>query len=202
LNLQVYNRCIGTRYCANNCPYKVRRFNWFNFNLRPINELRLGVLASKKEMADTLQMQKNPDVTVRGRGVMEKCTYCVQRIERGKIGAKLKATAAIGTDGRYSKPADPKKAGYALVEKNGRTGVIVPDGVITPACAQACPSEAIVFGNVADTSSLVYQLKQLNTDYLTLGELNVKPRTSYRPRLRNYNPAMLPKKSETKEATA
>jgi molybdopterin-containing oxidoreductase family iron-sulfur binding subunit len=83
INVMAYNRCIGTRYCANNCPYKVRRFNYFDFNQRPLDQLRWGPFA-KKGMAETLQLSKNPNVTVRMRGVMEKCTFCVQRIQRGK----------------------------------------------------------------------------------------------------------------------
>ncbi|HLW64713.1 MAG TPA: 4Fe-4S dicluster domain-containing protein, partial [Gemmataceae bacterium] len=113
LNLQVYNRCIGTRYCSNNCPYKARRFNWFDYHQRPLNELRLGPLAEKGS-PEPLPMQKNPDVTVRMRGIMEKCTFCVQRIERGKLGVKL---AHAGEPGPF----------------------LVPDGTIVPACAQACP---------------------------------------------------------------
>ncbi len=109
LNLQVYNRCVGTRYCSNNCPYKVRRFNWFDYQQRPLDQLRLGPLAPKGS-PETLKMQKNPDVSVRMRGVMEKCTYCVQRIERAKTGAKLKDPTA--------------------------TEFFVPDGTVTPACAR------------------------------------------------------------------
>jgi molybdopterin-containing oxidoreductase family iron-sulfur binding subunit len=166
LNLQVYNRCIGTRYCANNCPWKVRRFNWFDYNERPLDQLRLGPL-TEKGMPETLKMQKNPDVTIRMRGVMEKCTYCVQRIERGKTGTKL------------------------MRLKEGSTDFTVPDGVITPACAQACPSGAIVFGNVKNPGSRVARMKRQNPrDYQVLGELNTKPRTSYLARVRNLNRAM------------
>ncbi len=163
LNLQVYNRCVGTRYCANNCPYKVRRFNFFNYNERPLDELRLGPLAAKGT-PETLKMRMNPDVTVRIRGVMEKCTYCVQRIERGKIGVR---TAA-----------------------GDSSDVKIPDGTIVPACAQACPSEAIVFGDVSDPTSRVSRVKKQSRDYELLGELNTKPRTTYQSRLRNLNPAM------------
>ncbi len=233
LNLQVYNRCIGTRYCANNCPYKVRRFNWFNFNERQLDKLRVPTFVgdvnaqpngksdslTPKGTPETIRMQKNPDVTVRIRGVMEKCTYCVQRIERGKSGAKIKARSLATVEG-YVRPentptgklvydkvineapvkernsekvkaAARKAAALALgydLTVDGK--IITPDGLITPACQQACPSQAITFGNVADTTSEVYRLKQLERDYLLLGELNTKPRTSYLPRLRNLNPAM------------
>ncbi|HSQ56925.1 MAG TPA: 4Fe-4S dicluster domain-containing protein [Gemmata sp.] len=210
LNLQVYNRCIGTRYCANACPYKVRRFNWFDFNKRGLDELRTptpyargGSSFSKNLMPETLKMQKNPDVTVRMRGVMEKCTYCVQRIERGKYGAKI--AAAEVADGRrtievdpnykangpasaYRKPKDPMAAGYDL-DAMGR--VIVPDGLIVTACQEACPSRAITFGNVLDPRSAVYRAKKREGEYLLLGELNTKPRTSYLPRVRNVNPEMV-----------
>ncbi len=210
LNLQVYNRCIGTRYCANACPYKVRRFNWFDFNKRPLDQLRVptplaegGSSLMHSLLPETLKMQKNPDVTVRMRGVMEKCTYCVQRLERAKIGAKIAATevaqgrkaieadASFKPEGRdpsaYRKPKDPRAAGYDL-DAAGR--VIVPDGMVTTACAAACPSGAIVFGNALDPTSRVAKLKKTEAEYLLLGELNTKPRTSYLPRVRNPNPEL------------
>jgi Fe-S-cluster-containing dehydrogenase component len=213
LNLQVYNRCIGTRYCSNACPYKVRRFNWFDFNKRRLDELRVptpmasgGSNLEGTGVPETLKMQKNPDVTVRMRGVMEKCTYCVQRIERGKYGAKIAAAeVARGRRGievdanftpadggayssGYKKPKDPRTAGYDL-DALGR--VIVPDGVIVPACAAACPTQAITFGNMLDPRSKVARQKARESEYLLLGELNTKPRTSYLPRVRNLNPEML-----------
>ncbi len=218
LNLQVYNRCIGTRYCSNACPYKVRRFNWFDFNKRQLDQLLVptpfaegGAALTRNLTPETLKMQKNPDVTVRMRGVMEKCTYCVQRIERGKYGAKIAATEVAqgrrtietvsftaGPDGAissYRKPKNPLAAGYDLDER-GR--VIVPDGMIVTACQAACPSRAITFGNALDPTSKVAQLKNLEGEYLLLGELNTKPRTSFLPRIRNLNPDMIPADAATK----
>src|SRR5439155_4162897 len=185
LNLHIYNRCIGTRYCANACPYKVRRFNWFHFKKRPLDQLRTptplaegGSSLMHNLLPESLKMQKNPDVTVRMRGVMEKCTYCVQRLEQAKIGSKIAATEvaqgrkAIAVDeafkpegplSAYRKPRDPYAAGYDLDEQ-GR--VIVPDGMVNPACAAACPTEPITFGNVLDSTSRVAKLKAKETEYL------------------------------------
>ena len=166
LNTMAYNRCIGTRYCANNCPYKVRRFNFFDYNLRPLDSLYLGQLAPKG-MPELVKMVKNPEVTVRMRGVMEKCTYCVQRIQNGKIQHKVK-TAQAG------RPSD----------------VVVPDGVIKTACQQVCPVESIVFGNILDPKSEVSGAKAREQDYALLGYLTIRPHTTYLGKLRNPNSKM------------
>lgn len=148
LNDMVYNRCIGTRYCSNNCPYKVRRYNYLDY---------VG------NAPDTKRMAFNPDVTVRSRGVMEKCTYCVQRINGGRIQAKLAG----------------KKVGEGA-----------DDVRVTTACAQACPTQAITFGNLLEPTSSVAQLRQSDLNYGLLSELNTKPRTTYLGRVRNPNPEL------------
>jgi molybdopterin-containing oxidoreductase family iron-sulfur binding subunit len=164
INTMAYNRCIGTRYCANNCPYKVRRFNFFDWNKRATDEVYLGPVAPQKEMPELVKMVKNPDVTVRMRGVMEKCTYCVQRIQQAKIAQKAKA---------------------------GESGAVeVPDGTIKTACQQVCPVEAIEFGDIKDPNSRVSQAKARDHDYAVLGYLNIRPRTTYLGKLRNPNPLM------------
>jgi molybdopterin-containing oxidoreductase family iron-sulfur binding subunit len=165
LNVMTYNRCVGTRYCSNNCPYKVRRFNFFDYNKRPLDGLYWGPLAHRPDDEWALiKMIKNPDVTVRMRGVMEKCTFCLQRIEQAKIAQKRKAS--------------------------GSPDVIVPDGTFTTACAQACPAGAIVFGNLNDPESRVSKLKSQERDYSVLEFLLTKPRTTYLARVRNPNPEM------------
>ena len=163
LNTMAYNRCIGTRYCANNCPYKVRRFNFFDWNKRQIDELYLGPLG-KSGMPELVKMVKNPDVSVRMRGVMEKCTYCVQRIQQAKIQQKA-------------------------IARNSNN-ILVPDGTIKTACQQVCPVDSIVFGNILDPQSEVSKAKALEHDYALLGYLNVRPRTTYLGKLRNPNQAM------------
>ncbi len=164
LNVMAYNRCIGTRYCANNCPYKVRRFNFFDWNKRATDALYMGPLGHQSEMPELVKMVKNPDVSMRMRGVMEKCTYCIQRIQQAKI-AQIRHAGASGD-------------------------VVVPDGAIKTACQQVCPAEAIVFGNIKDPHSRVSQLKSQPRDYAVLGYLNIRPRTTYLGKLRNPNPRM------------
>jgi len=163
LNVMVYNRCIGTRYCANNCPYKVRRFNYFDFNQRPLDRLYQGPLAPKG-MADTLKMQKNPNVTVRMRGVMEKCTFCVQRIEAAKIDQ--------------------------LVRAGDSSDVKVKTDTVKSACQQACPAEAITFGDISDPESKVAKLKGQELNYSLLYYLATFPRISFLGKLRNPNMRM------------
>jgi molybdopterin-containing oxidoreductase family iron-sulfur binding subunit len=159
LNLMVYNRCVGTRYCSNNCPYKVRRFNFFNYANRDDYPSW-----TPRKYAPTIRMLQNPDVTVRGRGVMEKCTFCIQRINQARIAAK-KAFHA----GKRERP-EPK------------------DGEIVMACQQACPTQAISFGNIADPESAVSRRKAQPRDYALLPELNTRNRLTYLAKIRNPNP--------------
>lgn len=178
LNAMAYNRCVGTRYCANNCPYKVRRFNFFDWNKRNINELYKGPLGEENDPLPA--MGKNPDVTVRMRGVMEKCTYCVQRIQEAKIHVKVNAQRAAklasGKDG----------TDIELSEQDLK----VPDGTIVPACQQVCPSEGVAFGDISDPNSRVSKLKSDPRNYSVLGYLNTRPRTTYLAKIRNPNHEM------------
>jgi len=140
-NDMVYNRCVGTRYCSNNCPYKVRRFNFFQY---------------VDEKTEVLKAVRNPDVTVRNRGVMEKCSYCIQRVAKARIASKREQRE-------------------------------IRDGEILSACQQACPSDAIAFGNINDPDSRVSRWKEQMLNYGLLEELNTRPRTSYLAKLNNPN---------------
>jgi molybdopterin-containing oxidoreductase family iron-sulfur binding subunit len=188
LNVMVYNRCVGTRYCSNNCPYKVRRFNFFDYNKRSLKDLNgpfyptplLKKTNGEWDVAnwfknrerhwrddeewELLKLVKNPEVSVRMRGVMEKCTFCIQRIESAKIAQKVKAGAS--------------------------DNVAVPDGTIKTACQQACPADAIVFGNTKDPNSEVSKLKALDRNYHVLDSLYTRPRITYLAKVRNPNPRM------------
>jgi len=149
LNDMVYNRCVGTRYCQNNCPYKVRRFNFLLFSDWDTSQYK---------------MMRNPDVSVRSRGVMEKCTYCVQRINERRIDVETQSVR----EGKETKIGDE----------------------LQTACQQSCPAEAIIFGNVNDPNSKVSKLKAQARNYSLLGELNTRPRTTYLAEVRNPNPEL------------
>jgi len=149
LNDMVYNRCVGTRYCSNNCPYKVRRFNFLLFQDWETPQFKL---------------MRNPDVTVRSRGVMEKCTYCVQRISEARIDTE---TASV-REGKEIKIGDD----------------------LQTACQQSCPANAIVFGNLNNPNSQVNRWKAQPRNYSLLGELNTRPRTTYLAEVRNPNPEL------------
>jgi molybdopterin-containing oxidoreductase family iron-sulfur binding subunit len=165
LNVMVYNRCIGTRYCSNNCPYKVRRFNYLDYHYkRPrgstLDATYVGIPDQQQSEIDIVrQMAFNPDVTVRMRGVMEKCTYCSQRIQVQTIYAKNKSATS--------------------------ENAAIEDGDILTACQQACPTEAIVFGNLNDANSRVVKLHSNPRTYGVLDDLNTRPRTKYLAKLRN-----------------
>ncbi|MDB4981915.1 MAG: quinol:cytochrome c oxidoreductase iron-sulfur protein precursor [Myxococcales bacterium] len=148
LNEMVYNRCIGTRYCSNNCPYKARRFNFLNYT---------------GDVTASAQMGMNPDVTVRTRGIMEKCTYCVQRIERKRIETR---------------------------QENGGVGRQIQDGELQTACQQGCPSRAIEFGSLNDPNAKVTKLHADSRRYDLLHEIGTRPRTAYLARVRNLNPEL------------
>jgi MoCo/4Fe-4S cofactor protein with predicted Tat translocation signal len=171
INNMVYNRCIGTRYCSNNCPYKVRRFNFFDYHVRSKSREE-GILKTQPDYYvtfapnDWTKMQFNPEVTVRMRGIMEKCSFCTQRIQAAKISSKNKWVRAGGTAGG--------------TETNS-----IADGTIQTACQQACPTGAIAFGDLNVDGSDVLQLQRTKRSYDLLEELNTKPRLKYLARVDN-----------------
>jgi Fe-S-cluster-containing dehydrogenase component len=148
----VYNRCVGTRYCSNNCPYKVRRFNFMLF---------------ADYTTPSLKPMRNPDVTVRSRGVMEKCSFCIQRVNAARIAAEVEEVRLQQADPNASRK--------------------IRDGEVVTACQQACPTDAIVFGDINDKNSRVTQLKAQPRNYGALTELNTRPRTSYIANVINPN---------------
>ncbi len=188
LNEMTYNRCIGTRYCSNNCPYKVRRFNYFNYtgNLREL---------------PVLQLLQNPDVTVRSRGVMEKCTYCVQRLNAARIEAKIAAVTGNppANGNRASADEEPgsgaqdgqQPPGQGDDRRNATSGVPVQT-----ACQQVCPAQAIVFGDLNTAGSEVGQMRSHPLNFELLGELNTQPRTTYWAVVRNLNPSLVDESQE------
>lgn len=197
INYMVYNRCIGTRYCANNCPYKVRRFNFFDYGVKKFNGDYIGkeTLGSmgpnnvnlvpprlRERLDEITKLGMNPNVTVRSRGVMEKCNYCLQRINEARIQVKLKNLA-------------PTKAG---------DNWSIPDGFFQVACQQACPADSIVFGDINDTTSAypeaggakrtgsrLFNMRENGRSYLLLGYLNTRPRTTHMVPVRNPNPVLV-----------
>ena len=177
LNDMVYNRCVGTRYCSNNCPYKVRRFNFLQY---------------ADYDTPVLKLLNNPEVTVRTRGVMEKCTYCVQRIRNAEIEAerewKVRTGALLDQAGQPVKGKDGKEVRKSTEDKFGRPKIA--DGEILTACQQACPTAAITFGDLNDDQSAVIKLKAEPHNYGLLAELNTMPRTSYLAAIRNPNKNM------------
>jgi molybdopterin-containing oxidoreductase family iron-sulfur binding subunit len=167
LNVQTYNRCVGTRYCSNNCPYKVRHYNWYDYSDyraglhqsgRPLTRLLRQVGIKGKELKDKteypLMLQFNPDVTVRSRGVMEKCSFCVHKIRRWHTDER-----ALGRD--------------------------LPEAQKQTACQQACPADAITFGNILDENSAVSKVVEKKGAYKVLKELNTEANVTYLTRLRN-----------------
>ncbi len=190
INYMVYNRCIGTRYCANNCPYKVRRFNFFDYGVKKFNGDYIGQEAMdavgldpknknlipprlRERVDEVTKLGMNPNVTIRSRGVMEKCSYCIQRINEARIEVKLKKLDRI------------------------------PDGFFQTACQQTCPADAISFGDITDTKttyplagggtrtgSQVLSLRESQRSYMLLGYLNTRPRTTHLIVMRNPNPAL------------
>jgi molybdopterin-containing oxidoreductase family iron-sulfur binding subunit len=164
-NDMVYNRCVGTRYCANNCPYKVRRFNYLQFS---------------DYVTASLKLMRNPEVTVRTRGVMEKCSFCIQRISYARIEAAKEALDEMDLPLEKRSRYDPERKHVAVIH----------DGEVVTACQAACPTEAIIFGDLNDKNSRVRRLQDTNLAYGLLAELGTRPRVAYLGSVRNPNPAL------------
>jgi molybdopterin-containing oxidoreductase family iron-sulfur binding subunit len=164
-NDMVYNRCVGTRYCSNNCPYKVRRFNFFQY---------------ADYHTPSFKLMYNPDVTVRTRGVMEKCTYCIQRISYARIEASKEALDELDEPVAKRRRVDAARPGVPYLH----------DGEVVSACQAACPTEAIIFGDLNDKKSRVHRLHESTLSYGLLAELGTRPRTTYLAAIRNPNPVL------------
>ncbi|MCH7225143.1 TAT-variant-translocated molybdopterin oxidoreductase [Haloferula sp. A504] len=202
LNAMAYNRCIGTRYCANNCPYKARRFNFFDYNKRnPLvpHNLYRGPLG-EKQVGTAPHLQRNPNVSVRMRGVMEKCTYCVQRLKDSQIRQKRR------------QKQESLASGDSASTKIGTPELRIPVDSVKVACQEACPADAIAFGNLLDPDSRMtrakgndmksirdivgedefekIKVKGLDRNYDLLNYIGTRPRTSYLARVKNPNKAM------------
>jgi molybdopterin-containing oxidoreductase family iron-sulfur binding subunit len=176
LNDMTYNRCVGTRYCSNNCPYKVRRFNFLTF---------------QDWSTDTIKLGRNPDVSVRSRGVMEKCTFCVQRIRGAEIVAERELARWTGlTDAERAAMKDALPPGFRKEPDPAKGEVLIQDGEIVTACQAACPSGAVVFGDLNDPTAAVSRWKNEPSNYGLLAELNTRPRLTYTAVVRNPNPNM------------
>ncbi|MFT4175328.1 MAG: TAT-variant-translocated molybdopterin oxidoreductase [Luteolibacter sp.] len=181
LNAMAYNRCIGTRYCANNCPYKARRFNFFDYNKRnPLiaHNLYKGPFG-EKQVGEPAHLQKNPNVTVRMRGVMEKCTYCVQRLKDAVIRQKANQKQEVLNSGKLSH--EVRVTDHTLR---------VSEDQLKVACQEACSADAITFGNLLDENGQLNRTKKLERNYDLLNYIGTRPRTSYLARVKNPNPAM------------
>ncbi len=167
INGMAYNRCIGTRYCMNNCPYKVRRFNFLDYHgYHTVPELR--------------RMQFNPNVTVRMRGVMEKCSFCVQRIQAARVYARTQTARNLQREFDSGESTPDWQENEVRIRGNE----------VVPACAQACPTDALVFGDLNQEDSRVAQMSNLDRHYKLLASVGAQPRWTYLGKVRNRNPRM------------
>src|SRR5262249_30606766 len=178
LNDMVYNRCVGTRYCSHSCPYKVRRFNFLNYT-------------EDYFTAPSLKLAHNPDVTVRQRGVMEKCSFCIQRISYARIESAKEAMDELDLPaGAKRNRRDDNGPDGTPRKQDGREIPYIHDGEVVTACQAACPANAIVFGDLNDKRSHVRQLHDHDLRYDLLGDHGTRPRLVYLAELRNPNPEL------------